>query len=116
MKVEGIALQIDASDVPFTQAFNVEGINQQYMQGIQNEYVQNCLICASGGRDLDECPLASMSCKDGNYRLEVSAVEYIAGSGKIKLTKDNMRKIFCNILSHGVIPRDSNNGYKIKLR
>lgn len=117
IKLKHFALQIDASNIPFHQAFNVGDINPQQLQAIQNEYIENSLISAYDGYDTEYCPLASMSYNDNNYWLEIYIEEslYVDKCIKYKLSRENMKKVLYNILSYGVIPRDSNNGYKIKL-
>ena len=110
-------LSIYYKDISFIYVLNIEGINMKEVSKICNKCSLNRLDKTSKDIGLTPC---LMYIDDNKYIIKIynpwlSKNNIKRDSYKYYIKRDNMKQIFYNILSHGVIPVDQYNGNRVKL-
>jgi hypothetical protein len=95
------SLHFSAEELSFTTALNVTGIDMTEITFIHNKYVIHKLLYP----ETDEVPICEFEKIEGKYYV---TIYHIGPSLKYLIDEATLKQIFYNLLSHGVIPSDSN--------
>jgi hypothetical protein len=107
-------LSICYKDISFIHILNVEGINMKEIYKISNKCILNKL-----DKIIEEdvgFTTCSMYIEKEKYVISIDSPSlYHDNINKYYINRDNMKKIFYNILSYGVIPVNQFTGNKVQL-
>jgi hypothetical protein len=106
----GIGLYVNIDQCPFLEVFNIEEIDYNQLLLIVNSYI---IRKFSRGEEVDQKPTVSINIVDNSYVLEITSD--ILNNIFVNISDESARKILYRILSYGVIPFDSVNGYTVKM-
>ena len=106
-------LSINYEDISFVNVLNVEGINMKEISEICNKLNKTV---EEEIKLFTTCATCVMHIKDDEYIVSIHYNPWLHKNNiKYHIKRDNMKRIFYNILSHGIIPFDQYNGHRIKL-
>lgn len=107
----GIGLYINIDQCPWLEVFNIPEIDYNQLLLIVNSYI----IHKFSKKEIESTPNASITIIDDNYLLTIISDTKINNIDYIDISRESARTIFYRILSYGVIPFDTQNGYTVKL-
>jgi hypothetical protein len=108
--IRDIGLYVNIDQCSFLEVFNLPEVNQDDLLLIVNSYVINKL----SNRKLEDTPSAFINFLEGDYSLFIESM-YVNVAIDIPIPRETVKTIFYRILSYGIIPFDSINGYTVKL-
>ena len=108
--ISDIGLYVNIDECPFLEIFDLPEVNQDDLLLIVNSYI----IHKFSNKKRDDVTSAFINFLEGDYSLFIDSI-YSNVSLDIHIPRETVKTIFYRILSYGVIPFDSINGYKVKL-
>jgi hypothetical protein len=107
----GIGLYVNIDQCPWLEVFNIPEVDYNQLLLIVNSYIINKF----SKKEIELTPNASITIIDDNYLLTIISDTKINNIDYIDISIESVRTIFYRILSYGVIPFDTFNGYTVKM-
>lgn len=107
----GIGLYVNIDQCPWLEIFNIDEFDYNQLLLIVNSYI----IHKFSKIGLELIPNASIAIVDDDYILTIVSDAISDSIIYFKISEESARKILYRILSYGVIPFDTQNGYTVKM-
>lgn len=105
----GIGLYVNIDQCPFLEVFNIKEVDYNQLLLIVNSYIINKF------NKVNIIPNASITILDNDYTLLITLYKENLDDIHITISEESARTILYRILSYGVIPFDTVNGYTVKM-